>query len=94
MFRRILIANRGEVALRIARTAREMGISPVGVVSTADRGSAWARQLDQTVCIGEAAPAKSYLRGEAIVQAALQTGCSAIHPGWGFLAESPSFAAL
>ncbi|MDP6520837.1 MAG: biotin carboxylase N-terminal domain-containing protein [Planctomycetota bacterium] len=94
MFRRILIANRGEVALRIARTAREMGISPVGVVSTADRGSAWARQLDQTVCIGEAAPSKSYLRGEAIVQAALQTGCSAIHPGWGFLAESPSFAAL
>ncbi|HJO25630.1 MAG: acetyl-CoA carboxylase biotin carboxylase subunit [Planctomycetes bacterium] len=94
MFRRILIANRGEVALRIARTAREMGISPVGVVSTADRESAWARAMDQVVCIGEAAPGKSYLRAQTIVQAALQTGCSAVHPGWGFLAESPGFAAL
>lgn len=94
MFRRILIANRGEVALRIARTAREMGISPVGVVSTVDRESAWAREMDQVVCIGQAAPKESYLRGDRILQAALQTRCAAIHPGWGFLAESPAFAAL
>ena len=88
MFRKLLIANRGEVAVRIARAARDAGVSPVGVVSTADRGAAWTEIFDETVCIGGPAPKDSYLRMDAVVQAARQTGCAAIHPGWGFLAES------
>jgi acetyl-CoA carboxylase biotin carboxylase subunit len=94
MFRRILIANRGEVAVRVARTAREMGIATVGVASRADRDASWVESFDQVVTIGPAAPAQSYLRGDRLVQAALQTRCSAVHPGWGFLAESSRFAAL
>ncbi|MEZ6014320.1 MAG: biotin carboxylase N-terminal domain-containing protein [Planctomycetota bacterium] len=94
MFRRLLVANRGEVAVRVARAARALGISPVGVVSTADRGAAWTRHFDDIVCLGPPAPRDSYLRAEAIVQAARQTGCAAVHPGWGFLAENPRFAAL
>jgi acetyl-CoA carboxylase biotin carboxylase subunit len=94
MFRRLLIANRGEVAVRIARTAREMSISPVGIASEADRGSRWLECMDEVVGVGGAAPRDSYLRAERIVQAARQTGCSALHPGWGFLAENPRFAAL
>ncbi|MFT4539273.1 MAG: acetyl-CoA carboxylase biotin carboxylase subunit [Planctomycetota bacterium] len=94
MFRKILIANRGEVAVRLARTAREMGVGTVGVVSSADREASWAQTFDEVVCIGGPAPRESYLRQETILQAALQTGCSAIHPGWGFLAEQPRFAAL
>ena len=94
MFRRLLIANRGEVAVRVARTAREMGITTVGVVSSADRAASWVESFDQVVCIGPAAPGESYLRADRLVQAALQTRCSAVHPGWGFLAESSRFAAL
>jgi len=94
MFRRILIANRGEVAVRIARAARELGASPVGVVSTADLSGSWVETMDEVVCVGGPSPAESYLRLDAVVQAALQTGCSAVHPGWGFLAEQPRFAAL
>ena len=94
MFRRLLIANRGEVAVRVARAARALGISPLGVASRADLGASWLEALDGHVCIGEGAPGASYLRMEAIVQAALQSGCSAVHPGWGFLAENPRFAAL
>ncbi len=94
MFRRILIANRGEVAVRVARTARELGIASVGVVSRADRDASWVESFDQVVAIGPAAPAESYLRADRLVQAALQTRCSAVHPGWGFLAESSRFAAL
>ena len=94
MFHRLLIANRGEVAARVARAARSLGIAPVGVVSEADRDSSWARALDEVVCLGPARSKDSYLRRDAIVQAALQTRCSAVHPGWGFLAEDPSFAAL
>ena len=94
MFRRILIANRGEVAVRVARTARELGIATVGVVSRADRDASWVESFDEVVGIGPAAPAESYLRAERLVQAALQTRCSAVHPGWGFLAESSRFAAL
>ncbi|MBK7645150.1 MAG: acetyl-CoA carboxylase biotin carboxylase subunit [Planctomycetes bacterium] len=94
MFKRILIANRGEVALRIARTARALGIQTVGVCSSAERGASWLRHFDEHVCLGGPAPRESYLRPDAIVQAALQTGASAIHPGWGFLAENPRFAAL
>jgi acetyl-CoA carboxylase biotin carboxylase subunit len=94
MFKRLLIANRGEVALRVARAARELAIAPVCVASRADVGSRWLSAMDEVVCIGEAPPRESYLQMERIVQAAVQTGCAAIHPGWGFLAENPRFAAL
>ena len=94
MFRKLLVANRGEVAVRIARAARELGCSPVGVVSTADRGSSWTEAFDETVCVGPPPPAESYLQGERMVQAALQTHSSAVHPGWGFLAEDRRFARL
>ena len=94
MFQRLLIANRGEVAVRIARACRELGISPVGVASEADLGSAWARAMDETVCLGPAPATESYLRMDRIVQAALQTHSSALHPGWGFLAENQRFARL
>ena len=94
MFRKLLIANRGEVALRIARTAKALGIRTVGVCSSAERGASWLSHFDEQVCLGGAAPRESYLRAESLVQAALQTGASAIHPGWGFLAENPRFAAL
>jgi acetyl-CoA carboxylase biotin carboxylase subunit len=94
MFKKLLIANRGEVALRIARTARELGVRTVGVHSSAERGASWLTHFDELVCLGGPAPRESYLRLEALVQAALQTGASAIHPGWGFLAENPRFAAL
>ena len=94
MFAKLLIANRGEVAVRIARSARELGIRTVGVCSTADRGAAWLERFDEVVVIGGPAPRESYLGQESIVQAALQTGASAIHPGWGFLSENPRFAAL
>jgi len=94
VFRRILIANRGEVAVRVARAARALGVAPVGVASLADRGAGWLSCMDQVVVLGPSAPRDSYLRAEAIVQAALQTGCAAVHPGWGFLAENARFAAL
>ncbi len=94
MFKRLLIANRGEVAVRVARAARELGIAPVCVVSRADERAGWTRAMDEVVCIGGSAPRESYLQIERVVQAALQTGCSAVHPGWGFLAENPRFAAL
>ena len=94
MFRKLLVANRGEVAVRIARAARDAGISPVGIVSTSDRGAGWTEVFDEVVCVGGPSPKESYLRPEAIVQAARQTGCAAVHPGWGFLAENARFAAL
>ena len=94
MFQRCLIANRGEVAVRIARGCRELGIEPVGVYSEADRGAAWLSAMAESVCLGPASAAQSYLHAERIVQAALQTRCGALHPGWGFLAEDARFAAL
>ena len=94
MFQRILIANRGEVAARIARAARAVGAAPVGVVSSADRDASWARDMDAVVCLGPASAAESYLDPVKLVQAALQEGCSAVHPGWGFLAENTRFATL
>lgn len=94
MFRKLLVANRGEVAVRIARAAKDAGVSPVGVVSTADRHAPWTEAFDEVVCIGGPAPGESYLRMDAVVQAARQTGCAAVHPGWGFLAENARFAAL
>ena len=94
MFRRLLIANRGEVAVRIARAARDAGVSPVGIASTADLGAPWTEAFDEVVCVGGPAPGESYLRMSAVVQAAVQAGCAAVHPGWGFLAENARFAAL
>lgn len=94
MFGKLLIANRGEVAVRIARAARALGVSPVGVASQADRGASWTRVMDEVVHLGPAAARESYLNSEKLIQAARQTNASALHPGWGFLAEDPRFAAL
>ena len=92
--RRILIANRGEIALRIARTCSRLGIETVLAVSEADRGSMPTRHVTRVVCIGPSHPSGSYLRPELLVQAALSTGCDAVHPGYGFLSERAAFARL
>ncbi|MBX3130462.1 MAG: ATP-grasp domain-containing protein [Polyangiaceae bacterium] len=92
-FRRVFIANRGEVAARVARTCDAHGITPVFAVSEADRDVPYARGRE-TVCLGPARSADSYLDAMRVVQAAKQAGCSALHPGWGFLSENPRFAAL
>ncbi|GLW06806.1 acetyl-CoA carboxylase biotin carboxylase subunit [Microtetraspora sp. NBRC 13810] len=94
MFSTVLIANRGEIALRVARTCREMGIRTVAVCSDSDRESAVTRFADECVRIGPAAPRRSYLNAAAIVTAALQTGADAVHPGYGFLSEDPDFAEI
>ncbi|MFD1193583.1 acetyl/propionyl/methylcrotonyl-CoA carboxylase subunit alpha [Seohaeicola saemankumensis] len=91
MFDKILIANRGEIAIRVARTARAMGVRTVAVYSDADAGAAHVAACDEAVHIGGAAPADSYLRGERIIRAALDTGAQGIHPGYGFLSENPDF---
>lgn len=93
MFRRLLIANRGEIAIRVARTARAMGIRSVGVYSEADRQALHRTAMDETVEIGGPLPSQSYLNIDAILQAAKETGAEAIHPGYGFLSENPEFAA-
>ena len=94
MFKKILIANRGEIALRIQRTCREMGISTVAVYSTADRESLPVRFADEAVCIGPASSKESYLNMANIIAAAEITGVDAIHPGYGFLAENAEFSQL
>jgi 3-methylcrotonyl-CoA carboxylase alpha subunit len=91
MFRRILIANRGEIACRIAATARRMGVGTVAVYSEADAGAAHVAACDAALPIGGPAPRESYLRGDAIIAAALATEAEAIHPGYGFLSENPDF---
>jgi acetyl-CoA carboxylase, biotin carboxylase subunit len=90
--RRLLIANRGEIAARVIRTCRELGIETVLAVSAADRDSLPARLADRAVCVGAARPADSYLNVDAIVQAAMSTGCEAVHPGYGFLSERTTLA--
>ena len=92
MIERLLIANRGEIAHRIAGSAHRLGISTVGVYSDADRDALHLDAMDVAVALGGSTPAESYLRGEALVQAALDTGADAVHPGYGFLAESAAFA--
>ncbi len=92
MFKKILIANRGEIALRVMRTAREMGIKTVAVYSEADRSAMHVRFADEAVCLGPAASSQSYLRGDKIIEACLRLGVEAIHPGYGFLSENASFA--
>ncbi len=91
MFRKILIANRGEIACRIIRTARRMGIATVAVHSDADAGALFVREADEAVRIGPPAVSESYLRGDRIIEAARATGAQAIHPGYGFLSENPGF---
>ncbi len=92
MFSKILIANRGEIAVRILRTCREMGIPAVVAFSEPDRESMAVRQADEAICIGPAEARRSYLNQPALISAALITGCDAIHPGYGFLSEDASFA--
>lgn len=94
MFKKILIANRGEIAVRIIRACRELGVRCVAVYSTADSRSLHAQIADETVCIGPPATKDSYLNMNAIIQAALNTGADAIHPGFGFLSENAEFARL
>src|SRR5215472_8094694 len=89
----VLIANRGEIARRVARTARRLGVKVIAVYSEADAGLPFVAESDEAVEIGPAPPALSYLNADAILAAAKRTGAAAIHPGYGFLSENASFAA-
>jgi acetyl-CoA carboxylase biotin carboxylase subunit len=94
VFEKVLIANRGEIALRVARACRELGVKSVAVYSTVDKESAVVRFADEAVCVGPPAPGKSYLHIPNIIGAAQKTGAEAIHPGYGFLSEDPFFAEI
>ena len=94
MFRKILIANRGEIALRIHRACRELGVRTVAVHSTADADAMHVRLADESVCIGPAPASQSYLNVPAIITACEISGAEAIHPGYGFLSENAQFAQI
>ena len=94
MFNKILIANRGEIAVRIIRACREMGIQTVAVYSEADKEALHTQLADESVCIGKAAAKDSYLNMERILSATVATHADAIHPGFGFLSENSKFASL
>lgn len=89
---KILVANRGEIAIRVMKTAKKMGIKTVAVYSTADRNALHVKYADEAVCIGEAPSSQSYLRGEKIIEVCLELGVDAVHPGYGFLSENAAFA--
>ena len=92
MRQRVLIANRGEIAVRAIRACRELGLDSVAVYSTADRSAPHAWLADQSVCIGPPASRLSYLNSDALLHVAGATGCKMVYPGYGFLAENASFA--
>src|SRR5210317_1929680 len=94
MFKKILVANRGEIALRVIRTCKEMGIKTVAVYSTADAESLHVKFADEAVCIGPAPSSESYLKVANIIAAAEITNADAIHPGYGFLSENASFSKI
>ena len=92
MFKKILVANRGEISVRVIKACRDLGIPTVAVYSEADRAALHVQQADEAVCIGPASPLESYLNIDNIISSARQRGCDVIHPGYGFLAENPQFA--
>src|SRR6058998_2256848 len=91
MFSRVLVANRGEIAVRVIRALHELDIEAVAVYSTADAGALHTRLADRAVCIGPPSATESYLKIPSVVAAAETTGCEAVHPGYGFLSENPNF---
>ena len=94
MIKKVLVANRGEIAVRIIRACREMGIETVAVYSEADRESVHTQLADEAICIGPAQSSESYLSMEQIISATITSGADAIHPGFGFLSENSKFASL
>ena len=91
---KLLVANRGEIAVRIIRACKEMNIKTVAVYSTADKESLHTRLADEAICVGDAPSQKSYLNVKNIIEAANITGCDAVHPGYGFLSENSKFAKI
>ena len=89
---KILVANRGEIAIRVMKTAKKLGIKTVAVFSTADRNALHVKFADEAVCIGEAPSNQSYLRGDKIIEVCKELGVDAVHPGYGFLSENSQFA--